>query len=76
METVSQIAIRAVREKAERSGFSLSDVAYAAGIDRAQVSRWATGKVIPLYNAIIKMEEACEALVDARLLQLQQERQE
>ena len=49
MESTTQIAIRAIREKAERSGFTLSDVAYAAGIDKAQVSRWSTGKVVPLY---------------------------
>ena len=76
METITQSAIRAIREKAERSGFTLSDVAYAAGIDKAQVSRWVIGKHIPLYSAVIKLQEACAALVDARLLQLQQEREQ
>ena len=76
METTTQSAIRVIREKAERSGFTLSDVAYAANIDKAQVSRWSTGKVIPLYSAVIKLEEACDALVEARLLMLQKERQQ
>jgi len=76
METQSQIAIRAIREKAEHAGFFLSDVAYAAGIDKAQVSRYATGKVIPLYSAVIRLQDACDALVEARLAQLQMEREQ
>ena len=76
MESTTQIAIRAIREKAERSGFTLSDVAYAAGIDKAQVSRWSTGKVVPLYSAVINLQEACDALVEARLLALQKEREQ
>jgi transcriptional regulator with XRE-family HTH domain len=76
METTTQSAIRAIREKAERSGFTLSDVAYAANIDKAQVSRWATGKVVPLYSAVIKLQEACDALVEVRLLMLQKEREQ
>jgi len=76
METTTQAAIRAIREKAERSGFTLSDVAYAAGIDKAQVSRWSTGKVTPLYSAVINLQEACDALVEARLLMLQKESQQ
>jgi len=75
METTTQAAIRAIREKAERSGFTLSDVAYAAGIDKAQVSRWSTGKVVPLYSAVVNLQEACDALVEARLLMLQKESQ-
>ena len=75
MESTTQQAIRAIREKAERSGFTLSDVAYAAGIDKAQVSRWSTGKVVPLYSAVINLQEACDALVEARLTQLQKESQ-
>ncbi len=76
MESTTQIAIRAIREKAERSGFTLSDVAYAAGIDKAQVSRWSTGKVVPLYSAVVNLQEACDALVEARLLMLQKEIQQ
>jgi len=76
MESTTQIAIRAIREKAERSGFTLSDVSYAAGIDKAQVSRWSTGKVVPLYSAVINLQEACDALVEARLLALQKESQQ
>ena len=75
METITQSAIRAIREKAERSGFTLSDVAYAAGIDKAQVSRWSTGKVNPLYPAVNKLQEACDDLLAARLLERQKERE-
>lgn len=67
METTTQAAIRAIREKAERSGFTLSDVAYAASIDKAQVSRWATGKTIPLYSSVIKLTQACDDLAAERL---------
>jgi transcriptional regulator with XRE-family HTH domain len=73
MESTTQQAIRTIREKAERSGFTLSDVSYAAGIDKAQVSRWSTGKVVPLYSAVINLQEACDALVQVRLAQLQKE---
>jgi transcriptional regulator with XRE-family HTH domain len=76
METTTQQAIKAIREKAEAAGFTLSDVAYAAGIDKAQVSRWSTARVIPLYTAVIKLREACDALVEARLLTLQKESQQ
>jgi len=73
MESTTQQAIRTIREKAEAAGFTLSDVSYAAGIDKAQVSRWSTGKVVPLYSAVINLQEACDALVEARLLALQKE---
>jgi transcriptional regulator with XRE-family HTH domain len=76
METTTQQAIKAIREKAEAAGFTLSDVSYAAGIDKAQVSRWSTARVIPLYTAVIKLREACDALVEARLATLQKESQE
>ena len=76
MESTTQQAIRTIREKAERSGFTLSYVSYATGIDKAQVSRWSTGKVVPLYSAVIKLQEACDALVEARLLTLQKEREQ
>ncbi len=67
METQSQTAIRAIREKAERSGFKLADVAHRAEIDPAQVSRWATGKTIPLYSSVIKLTQACDDLAAERL---------
>jgi transcriptional regulator with XRE-family HTH domain len=76
METTTQQAIKAIREKAEAAGFTLSDVSYAAGIDKAQVSRWSTARVIPLYTAVIKLREACDALVEARLATLQKESQQ
>jgi transcriptional regulator with XRE-family HTH domain len=67
METQSQTAIKVIREKAERSGFKLADVAHRAEIDPAQVSRWATGKTIPLYSSVIKLTQACDDLAAERL---------
>lgn len=70
MDTTTKQTIAAIREKAERSGFTLSDVAYVAGIDKAQVSRWATGKVEPLHSAVLKLQAACQELVQRRLKQM------
>jgi transcriptional regulator with XRE-family HTH domain len=67
METQSQTAIKAISEKAERSGFKLANVAHRAEIDPAQVSRWATGKTIPLYSSVIKLTQACDDLAAERL---------
>jgi transcriptional regulator with XRE-family HTH domain len=76
METQSQLAIGTIRDKAERYGFTLNDVAYSAGVDKSQISRYANGKTIPLYSRVIKLQEACDALVEVRLAQLQKESQQ
>jgi transcriptional regulator with XRE-family HTH domain len=44
----------------------MNDIAYAAGIDPAQLSRWSTGKTIPLYSNIMKLEQAVDALIAAK----------
>ena len=76
METSTQQAIKAIRDRAKSAGFRLSDVGRVANIDPAQLSRWATGKTVPLYSSIIKLNEAVDALVEARLLMLQKESQQ
>ena len=76
MISSTEQAIEAIRLRAKEHGFKMNDLAYAAGIDPAQLSRWSTGKVIPLYSAVIKLQEACDALVEVRLIQLQKESQQ
>jgi hypothetical protein len=45
-------------------------VGRVANIDPAQLSRWTTGKTVPLYSSIIKLNEAVDALISARMTQL------
>jgi len=44
----------------------MNDIAAAAGVDPAQLSRWSTGKTIPLYSNIMKLEQAVDALIAAK----------
>jgi hypothetical protein len=43
-----------------------------AEIDQAQVSRWLNGITEPFYGSVIKLEQACDALISARLQVLNQ----
>ena len=70
METSTQQAIKAIKDRAKIGGFRLSDVGRVANIDPAQLSRWTTGKTVPLYSSIIKLNEAVDALISARMTQL------
>ena len=47
----------------------MNDIAYAAGIDPAQLSRWRTGKIDPSYSKILKLEQAVDALIAAKAAQ-------
>jgi transcriptional regulator with XRE-family HTH domain len=38
-----------------------------AEIDQAQLSRWVNGQTEPLYSTVIRLEEAANALISARL---------
>ena len=76
METSTQQAIKAIRDRAKIGGFRLSDVGRVANIDPAQLSRWATGKTVPLYSSIIKLNEAVDALISARMTQLSKDMEE
>lgn len=66
MVTSTEQAIKAILRRAKKKGFKMNDIAYAAGIDPAQISRWSTGKTIPLYSNILKLEQAVVALIAAK----------
>ena len=67
MKTISQEALHAIRHKVECAGYKMSDVCRVAEIDQAQVSRWLNGITEPLYGSVIKLEQAADALISARL---------
>jgi len=69
MISSTEKAIEAIRLRAKEAGFKMNDLAYAAGIDPAQLSRWSTGKTIPLYSNIMKLEQAVDALIAAKAAQ-------
>ena len=66
MISSTEQAIEAIRLRAKEAGFKMNDLAYAAGIDPAQLSRWSTGKTIPLYSNIVKLEQAVDAMIAAK----------
>jgi len=66
MITSTEQAIEAIRQRAKDAGFKMNDIAYAAGVDPAQLSRWSTGKTVPLYSNIMKLEQAVDALIAAK----------
>ena len=66
MVTSTEQAIEAIRLRAKGEGFNMSDIAQAAGVDPAQLSRWSTGKTVPLYSSISKLSDAVDALIAAK----------
>jgi len=67
MVTSTEQAIEAIRLRAKEAGFKMNDIAHTAGIDPAQLSRWSTGKTVPLYSNIMKLEQAVDALIAAKV---------
>jgi transcriptional regulator with XRE-family HTH domain len=67
MNTLAPQAISDIKAKAEAAGFKMSDVCRVAEIDQSQVSRWANGVTEPLYSAVMRLQQAADALVAARL---------
>ena len=65
--TPTMQTIEDLRIKAEKAGFRMSEVCRHANLDPAQVSRWATGKTIPLITSVRKLEESLDQLIEARL---------
>jgi transcriptional regulator with XRE-family HTH domain len=55
-----------IKKRAESAGFSMADVSREAGLDQAQVSRWLSGKTIPLVSSIDKLKQATERLIATR----------
>lgn len=66
MVTSTEQAIDAIRLRAKENGFKMNDIAQAAGVDPAQLSRWSTGKTVPLYSSITKLNDAVDALIAAK----------
>ena len=66
MVTSTEQAIEAIRLRAKENGFKMNDIAQAAGVDPAQLSRWSTGKTVPLYSSITKLNDAVDALIAAK----------
>lgn len=56
-----------IKKRAESAGFSMADVAREAGLDQAQVSRWLSGKTIPLVSSVEKLKQATERLITSRI---------
>jgi len=59
--------IENIKEKAESAGFTITDVARHAGFDPSQVSRYATGRTIPLVTSVRRLEESVDSLIKLRL---------
>ena len=67
MNTPTMQTIENIREKAEKAGYTITDVARHAGFDPSQVSRYVTGKTIPLVTSIQRLEESVDSLIQQRL---------
>jgi len=67
MNTPTMQTIDSIREKAEIAGYTITDVARHAGFHPAQVSRYATGKTIPLVTTIRRLDESVDSLIQSRL---------
>ena len=66
MNTQTMQTIENIREKAEIAGYTITDVARHAGFHPAQVSRYATGRTIPLVTTIRRLDESVDSLIQAR----------
>ena len=69
---VSQQAIQDIKHKIEAAGYRLSDLCRVAEIDQAQLSRYVNGQTDPLYSTVVRLEQAANALIEARLKVLNQ----
>jgi len=64
---IAQQAIHDIKNKVESAGFKMSDLCRVAEINQAQVSRWQNGNTEPLYSTVLRLDEAANALVSARM---------
>lgn len=71
MNTPTMQTIETIKEKAEKAGYTITDVARHAGFHPAQVSRYATGRTIPLVTTIRRLDESVNSLIQARFKALQ-----
>jgi len=66
MNTQTMQTIENIKEKAEVAGYTITDVARHAGFHPAQVSRYATGRTIPLVTTVRRLDESVDSLIQAR----------
>lgn len=66
MNTPTMQTIENIRKKAEIAGYTITDVARHAGFHPAQISRYATGRTIPLVTTLRRLEESVNSLIQAR----------
>ena len=59
-----------IRQRAEAAGFNMAEVSPKAEIDQAQVSRWISGKTVPLVSSVDKLRIALDALIAQRIAEL------
>ncbi len=64
---IAQQAILDIKHKVEAAGFKMSDLSRVAEINQAQISRWQNGITEPLYSTVVRLEQAADALISARL---------
>lgn len=67
---IAQKAIMDIKAKVESAGFKMSDLSRVAEINQAQISRWQNGITEPLYSTVVRLDEAANALVSARMTML------
>jgi predicted transcriptional regulator len=67
---IAQQAIMDIKHKVEAAGFKMSDLSRVAEINQAQISRWQNGITEPLYSTVVRLDEAANALVSARMTML------
>jgi predicted transcriptional regulator len=66
MKTAIEV-INDIKERIELTGLKMSDLCRVMDIDQAQMSRWISGGVEPLYSTVVKMESAASTLIKARI---------
>lgn len=66
MKTAQEV-ISDIKERIESTGLRMSDLCRVMDIDQAQMSRWISGGVEPLYSTVFKMDFAANTLIQARM---------
>lgn len=66
MKTAREV-ISDIKERIEKTGLKMSDLCRVMDIDQAQMSRWISGSTEPLYNTVVKMDSAANALIQVRM---------
>ena len=69
MKTAKEV-INDIKDRIELTGMKMSDLCRVMDIDQAQMSRWISGATEPLYGSVMRLDQAADALVSARLIVL------